>query len=98
MTREPPPPLTHSLRTGHKISVPKKGKDPLKPTNQGDIMITSTVGKVCKQTCHPLRTVPKGLSPNMATLCLTKAIAEAKDTMQLLHVIKLKLKINLFDP
>ena len=79
-------------KTGFKIPIPKKGKDPKILSNHRGITITSLLGKIIEkliqettdETFLPMQSelqfgFTKGLSPSMATLCLTEAIGAAKE-------------------
>jgi hypothetical protein len=89
-----------STKTGYKLPIPKKGKDILELTNHRGITITPILGKIVE---HILQNRPplgrnisglqygfeKGKSPTMAILCLTEAIAHAKEVKQPLYVATL---------
>ena len=81
------------MKSGYKLSIPKKGKSTLLCTNHRGITITSIFGKVLEHLILG-RTKTKfgdhqsdlqfgfseGMSPVMASLCLTEAIAEAHES------------------
>ena len=79
-----------NMKSGFKVSIPKKNKDPLIPTNHRGITITSTVGKTFEHCValdiedsdllpqHGLQYgFTKGRAPNKASLGLTEVHAEA---------------------
>ena len=88
-----------ACKTGFKIPIPKKQKDPTLQTNYRGITIAALVGKVVE---HLLANITdpllqsqasslqfgftSGLSPSMATLYLTETIATAKDEKRELFV------------
>ena len=91
-----------SCKDGFKIPIPKAGKDPQHLTNYRGITITSLIGKVVehalqditgpllrKEASHLQFGFTTGLSPTMASLCLTEAIASAKSDRKELHVAAL---------
>ena len=91
-----------SCKDGFKIPIPKTGKDPQQLTNYCGITITSLIGKIIehasqditnplleKQASHLQFGFTTGLSPTMASLCLTEAIATAKAEKKELHVAAL---------
>ncbi len=84
--------IPNNMKSGFKVSIPKKNKDALIPTNHRGIAITSTIGKVFEHSLsldikeakllpqHSLQYgFTKGRSPNMAALGLTESHAEAED-------------------
>ena len=94
--------IPDSLKVGFKTPVPKKGKDLLEQGNYRGITITPTLGKIAEHILQDLAQpelggsisnlqfgFTKDSSPAMATLCLTEAAAEAKDTGHHLYVATL---------
>ena len=88
-----------ACKSGFKIPIPKKGKDCKLPSNHRGITITAIMGKVVEkitqyytdETLLPKQNelqfgFTKGLSPIMATLCLTEAAATAKSSKTALLV------------
>ena len=86
-------------KTGFKIPIPKKGKDSKILANHRGITITSLLGKIIEKLIQeatdeaflPIQSklqfgFTKGLSPSMATLCLTEAIGTAREEKRQLLV------------
>lgn len=82
--------IPDSMKEGRKIPIPKKGKDPSDPNNARGITITSQLGKLVEAHIKEVQPLPKSqnklqfgftkeCSPEMTSLCLTEAIAEADD-------------------
>ena len=92
-----------NLKSGYKVSIPKKGKDQMVPGNHRGITITKLIGKTfehvvadnleeeeCLDT-HPLQYgFTRGLSPTMSALGVTEVMAETKN-------INHKIRINTID-
>jgi hypothetical protein len=91
-----------SCKIGFKIPIPKKGKDTQKLTNYRGITITGLIGKIIehllqtstqealgREASHLQFGFTPGLSPTMASLCLTEAIADAKKEKKELFVAAL---------
>ena len=89
-------------KSGFKIPLPKKGKDSQLQTNYRGITITAVIGKIIEHLVQSeVEPVFKsntsqlqfgftaGLSPIMATLCLSEAIATAKKEKSQLYVTAL---------
>ncbi len=81
-----------NLKSGFKVSIPKRNKDALLPTNHRGITITATVGKALEHSLaikmEELKLLPqhglqygftKGLAPNMSALGLTEAHTDAEE-------------------
>ena len=94
--------MPNICKSGFKIPIPKKGKDDKVMSNHRGITITSLLGKVIEKllqedtdasilsTQNDLQFgFTKGLSPTMASLCLTEALASAKEEKQQLYVASL---------
>ena len=80
-----------SCKSGYKIPIPKKGKDDKIRGNYRGITITAIIGKVLELVLQESQKkslstqeselqfgFTQGLSPSMATLCLSEALATAK--------------------
>lgn len=92
--------IPRSTKTGYKLPIPKRGKDTLEMTNHRGITITAIIGKIIEHVIQENPSIgrnisglqfgfEKGKSPTMATLCLTEAIAHAKDSKLPLFVASL---------
>ncbi len=89
-----------SMKSGRKLPIPKKNKDPTDPNNTRGISITSQLGKVQEAVirgkgCIPMDQHPSqfgftaGMAPQMAALCVTEALAEAKAAKKPLYMVSI---------
>ena len=94
--------LPAACKSGFKIPLPKKGKDSQLQTNYRGITITAVIGKIVEQLIQKeIESLLKkptsnlqfgftpGLSPIMASLCLSEAIASSKKERKQLYVTAL---------